>query len=99
MPTSEQKNPNAPEKPLQPVEGRSEDEGATLLKEAQLALSDGDHLKAGRLATSALESKVPSIQQDASLLLEQISPAPLAKYLLLLTFVLLFFVTLLAYQR
>jgi hypothetical protein len=99
MSATEHTNLEAAQIPPLQVGGCSEEEAVKLLKSARRAFVKGDHLTAGRLAARAQEVNAPTIQEDARLLRERMSPAPLAKYLLLLTFILLLFVTLLAYQR
>lgn len=81
-----------------PAVDELEGEGAQLLAQARGAFHKGAYQSARAFAARAQTSGSPRVQKDAELLLSQLSPAPLIKYLLLLTFFLLIVVTFLAYR-
>lgn len=69
------------------------------LREAHSAFDQGNYALVRKRALPLLESDNAAIQEAARILLAQIAPAPVGKYLFLLTALLLLAVTYFAYSK
>lgn len=70
-----------------------------LLLEAQSAFAEGNYARVRERALPLASSDDASTRESAQKLLSQIAPAPVGKYLFLLTGLLLLFVTYFAYSK
>jgi hypothetical protein len=88
VPLSRNPMSDAPKEPLDPA-----------LVRAESLFERGHYQEARRLADKLSKSEEPATQSAASALTERMNPAPLTKYLLFLTGLLLLAATLFAYSQ
>lgn len=79
---------DAPTEPLDPA-----------LAQAEILFDQGHYQEARRVSVALSKSEDPATRAAAHALTERMNPAPLTKYLLLLTGLLLLAVTVFAYAR
>lgn len=90
--------PTSP-KPASDAHSSNHTDESELLARAQQRFLDGNYLEAGKIAERLSKSADAHVAGEAKQILTRLSPAPLARYLLALTFVLLLVVTAFAYSR